>query len=447
MTQASQTASFGLPADDSSLTWRRSGVVSRRALLARAGALADHLPDAAHVINLYRSREAFLTVFVAALLRGQSNLLPPNQAHGTVAALARRFGAVYVVGEERFDHLGLAQPDPDLAAPLPAELRPVDIDPDHVAAIAFTSGTTGQPRDHPKTWRSLVVGAQLATRRFAFRGTNILATVPPQHMYGLETSIMVPLLCAAGVHDARPLLPEDIAGALGDMPPPRILVTTPIHLRACLEAGVRMPPVALIISATAPLSATLAERAEAAYGVQVREIYGCTEAGSVASRRTLDGDLWSPYDGLRLVHDGEAPVVEGGHVEAPVGLGDVLEADPSGGFRILGRHVDMVSIAGKRGSLEDLTWRLRSIEGIEDGLFVQPETSAGDRAERLAALFVSSSLDERDVLERLRRDIDPAFLPRPIVRVAALPRNELGKLPRTELLRLLRALRRAPGEP
>lgn len=430
---------------DSDLVWRRAGAVARGTLIARARALAERLPQADHVINLCQNREAFLTGFLAALLRAQTTLLPPNRARGTVSEIGRKFGAVYVIAEEPLDGLDLPQERLDLAALQEDCADPPVVAADHVAAITFTSGTTGEPRAHPKTWQSLAIGAELAERRFPFSGANILATVPPQHMYGLETSIMVPLIAGAAVHESRPLFPQDLADALAGMPPPRILITTPIHLRACVDSACAMPPLELIISATAPLSATLAERAETALRAPVREIYGCTEAGSVGSRRTLDGDLWAPYDGVRLVRDGEAPVVAGGHLEGPVGLADVLQADPSGAFRIVGRHVDMVSVAGKRASLGDLTWRLKSIEGVEDGVFIQPEASAGDRAERLAAMFVSSSLSEREVLERLKEHVDRAFLPRPIARVEALPRNELGKLPRGELLALLRRVRRAPS--
>ena len=56
---------------------------------------------------------------------------------------------------------------------------------------------------------------------------------------------------------------------------------------------------------------------------------------------------------------------------------------------------------------------------------------------RIAAVFVSETLDEAAVREALRHGIDPVFLPRPLRRVAALPRSETGKLPRAALLALL----------
>jgi acyl-coenzyme A synthetase/AMP-(fatty) acid ligase len=56
---------------------------------------------------------------------------------------------------------------------------------------------------------------------------------------------------------------------------------------------------------------------------------------------------------------------------------------------------------------------------------------------RIAALAVAPGLDEHAILDALRLAIDPLFLPRPLRLVAALPRNETGKLPRAALIALL----------
>ena len=80
--------------------------------------------------------------------------------------------------------------------------------------------------------------------------------------------------------------------------------------------------------------------------------------------------------------------------------------------------------------------RLLAIPGVRDGAMVQLDAQAGG-VRRIAALFVGDGIDERDVREALRRSVDPVFLPRPLRRVQALPRNETGKLPREALLRML----------
>jgi acyl-coenzyme A synthetase/AMP-(fatty) acid ligase len=68
---------------------------------------------------------------------------------------------------------------------------------------------------------------------------------------------------------------------------------------------------------------------------------------------------------------------------------------------------------------------------------LEPDPANGVR--RLAALVVAPALDEARILAILREGIDPVFLPRPLRRVAALPRNATGKLPRDALLAALRA--------
>ena len=121
---------------------------------------------------------------------------------------------------------------------------------------------------------------------------------------------------------------------------------------------------------------------------------------------------------------------------APVLLADVVELRGEGRFELRGRQADLLEIAGKRASLADLTRRLLEVPGVEDGaVFQLDDERAGVR--RIAAEYASDTLGEAAVREALRRSIDPVFLPRPLRRVRALPRNDTGKLPRTALLRLL----------
>ena len=222
-----------------------------------------------------------------------------------------------------------------------------------------------------------------------------------------------------------------------------MLVTTPFHLRAWLGAD---DPVAVetIISATAPLSLELAAETEARTGARLLEVYGCTEAGQVATRRPTQGVEWQLYPGLKLrEHEGRA-VVSGSHVEEPVALQDVIEAHADGvHFTLHGRFSDMVNIAGKRNSLGYLNHQLTSIEGVVDGVFFVPDEREPDGVTRLTAFVVAPKLTAAQVLAELRTRIDPAFLPRPLVKVDTLPRQITGKLPR-EALRALVARDDAP---
>ena len=163
------------------------------------------------------------------------------------------------------------------------------------------------------------------------------------------------------------------------------------------------------------------------------EIYGFTEAGSVASRRTVADDLWTLYDGMNI---GDGRVLSA-HLAEPVALADLVEVHSDGRFALMGRHQDLVNVAGKRTSLAYLNAVLNDIEGVLDGAFVADE-AAGERATRLMAMVVAPGLDRAEIAAALARRIDPLFLPRPLVLVDRLPRNETGKLPRDTLVALVR---------
>ena len=128
--------------------------------------------------------------------------------------------------------------------------------------------------------------------------------------------------------------------------------------------------------------------------------------------------------------------VSGPHLDGAVSTPDVIETHADGTITLLGRTADMVKVAGKRASLTDLTGKLLGVPGVEDGVVFMPSTER-DGA-RVAALAVAPTLTEAGILDALARHMDPVFLPRPLRIVERLPRNSLGKLPREELLALLR---------
>jgi acyl-coenzyme A synthetase/AMP-(fatty) acid ligase len=216
------------------------------------------------------------------------------------------------------------------------------------------------------------------------------------------------------------------------LPRPRALVTTPAHLRVLLAEPDDLPPADFLLCATAPLSPQLAARAEARFGAPLYEIYGCTESGGIASRRTVESDEWRAMTNVTLRADRKGTWVKGGHVETEVPLADVIELRGRGRFLLHGRTADLVNIAGKRTSLAHLNYHLNSIEGVRDGVFVVPEQE-GDAVIRLAAYVVAPGLTIETLMHALRQRIDAAFLPRPLHFVEALPRNETGKLPRQAL--------------
>ncbi|HAJ22401.1 MAG TPA: AMP-ligase, partial [Rhodospirillaceae bacterium] len=117
--------------------------------------------------------------------------------------------------------------------------------------------------------------------------TTLVATVPGQHMFGLESAVLLPLGCPwVTVLEERPFYPTDIVRVLESVPNRRVLITTPLHLRALLEQKIALPEIYRIVTATAPLAPELAIAAEAACGAQVIEVFGSTETGMIATRKT-----------------------------------------------------------------------------------------------------------------------------------------------------------------
>lgn len=399
------------------------------AFIAQAEALSRRLPDRQYLINLAEDRYFFLLGWVAACLRGQVILLPPDQGPATLDELRRDYPSHHVFDDTAAQ--GLVDESVAPATALPGWSLAVD----RVTAIVFTSGSTGRPQPHAKTWGSLFHNSRLAARDvLGGLARNVVATVPAQHMYGLEASLLCSVTAGCGLFRRKPFFPADVRAALAAVPEPRTLVTTPAHLRILAAADIDVPHLARVVSATAPLSAELAGQIEARWDTEVVEIYGCTEAGVMAHRRTTRSARWRALAGGAMVSVGGAAEYRAPQLPAPVPLPDVIENDGDE-FMLLGRAGDMIKVAGKRSSLQELTRQVLSVPGVTDAAVLMPEGPEGER--RPAALVVAPGLTTGAVLAVLRAIMEPVFVPRPLVLVDALPRNDLGKLPRDALLRML----------
>lgn len=423
------------------LAWREGQPISGAQFLAEAAALAEQLPARGQAVNLCQDRYHFALGLAAAALRGHVSLLPPNAMAATLQQLPAGDGAAYAMVDD----------DEPLDLPrLDLRTRPVVtsassavpmIDGGRAAVCLLTSGSTGAPQPHAKSWRALTVniGSQAErlaemTSRPSLHGMAIVATVPAQHSYGFESTVMLSLLGGAAFDAGRPFYPADVAQALNSVPRPRALVTTPFHLKTLLLSGVELPPVDLLLCATAPLTPQLAALAEQKMGGPLIEIYGCTEAGQLATRRTTAGQTWTTLGAVRIrQRDDETFIAHGGHVFAPTPLADILALHDDRQFGLLGRANDLIHVAGKRSSLAHLNFHLNRIDGVDDGAFWLPDEVPGTVV-RPVAFVVAPTLTAAQITQALRAHLEPAFVPRRVVHVNALPREATGKL-------TLRALR------
>jgi acyl-coenzyme A synthetase/AMP-(fatty) acid ligase len=435
------TPLIGPYSSDDVLAWGHGGSYSASRFLGDALFLAESLPDRSATLNLATNRYEFLVGLAAAIMRRQVTLLPQSRAPQALLRIAGDFAGSYALTDrddviEGIDSVSIRLREDQAPCPMDIPRIPVD----QIVAVAFTSGSTGRPVPNKKTWGALTSVARATGARLGVKAgdrTSVVATVPHQHMFGLEASIMLPIVHGLTMHAGRPLFPADIGSVLADVVGRWILVTTPLHLRACIVEGVSMPPGGLILSATAPLSCGLAQQAERHFRAEVHEIFGFAEAGSIAERRTIAGDRWQPLEDVLVEQEGPSCRVRAWYLPMPVPAPDRMTVDPDGTFIVHGREADQVNIAGHRVSLGDLNQTLLRIDGVQDGTFFLPDEEAG-LVTRLMAFVVAPGMTSEEIQRALRAHLDPVFLPRPLVCVPSLPRNATGKLPREAVQELAR---------
>ncbi len=417
-------------------------VITLSRFLYQASVLAEQfcqqLPDQCYIINLCHNRYLFSLAFAAAIIAERTTLLPANRLPDTVNALLQAYPNSVPVSEHALPEVQRSTVDPSAVLDLVGEVNHIpQIDPDGLAAVVFTSGSTGAASRIHKTWATLYYSSLVNAAEYGpqyHHPTHIVATVPPQHMWGLETSVLLPWFSPTVIGSSQPFFAADILNELRPLPRPRALVSTPVHLRALVESDAMLIPMDRIYSATAPLSMALAQRLEASTGAQITEVYGCSEAGCLAWREPIRDPRWQLFACFALSQQGQMSTISAAHLPEPVTLMDYLHVDAEGRFNLAGRHSDLVNIAGKRASLQELTQVLLDIEGVIDGVIFQPEEHSDGAVQRLAALVVAPGMTASEIRQALSRRIDPAFMPRPLRLVPALPRIDSGKLPRQSLL-------------
>jgi acyl-coenzyme A synthetase/AMP-(fatty) acid ligase len=167
--------------------------------------------------------------------------------------------------------------------------------------------------------------------------------------------------------------------------------------------------------------------------VPLHEIYGSTETGQIASRRTTASQAWQLLPDIQLEQETGQTFASGGHVEGKVELSDIIEILADRRFLLHGRCADLVNVAGKRSSLAYLNHQITAISGVIDAAFFLPEETVQDGITRLCAFVVAPKLKPQALLAELRERLDPVFLPRPLIFLDQLPRNSTGKLPISSL--------------
>ncbi|WP_336219969.1 AMP-binding protein [Citrobacter amalonaticus] len=232
----------------------------------------------------------------------------------------------------------------------------------------FTSGSTGEPKRVVKPISRLDCEAELLAARFADRmaGCRVVASVVPQHLYGLTFRIFLPMALGLPLHAAMLYYAEQLAAL--DNQHRYVFISSPAFLKR-LDHQLPPPPVEMILSAGGMLPWQDVTQTAAWLNAWPDEIYGSTETGILAWRYRQQEDVaWLPFPGVAFQAEGEAFRVFSPLIADTNGLllDDILHFSPDGQFRLMGRRGRVVKIEEKRISLSEVEQRLLELSGIRD---------------------------------------------------------------------------------
>ncbi len=485
------------PRGDLLVAFGREGERSDADLRRDVAALAARLPPARGSDLLLHCDDAyaFAVGLLATARAGARALLAPSRQPGLLRELAQEAHGALLDGDPPEALTGLPCWHPlDGANPGgPAEWNPLRLERDAPLAVLFTSGTTRSARRVEKAVRHLEDEVAVLEERFAAQlgsDTRILATVAPQHLYGLLFRVLWPLASRRAFLRSAVLHPEELAPH-SDGDAPFAVVTTPVTLRHLVERGDlsrRRASCRAIFSSGGPLAADLARRAAETLGSAPFELYGSTETGGVAVRQQERGDEpWRLLRGVEAESDSAtgclaitSPFTSVGEAVATdrerFVTGDRAAFTDTGEFWLLGRADRVIKVGEKRLSLPDMEERLRAHAAVADAALLalgkaakRPRSEAkpseawapaekGAGEPRVAAVVVPAAAawdgvaaDGRRALaktlsEHLAAHFERVLLPRAWRFVAALPSNAQGKLTQ-DALRALFTADSPPDEP
>jgi acyl-coenzyme A synthetase/AMP-(fatty) acid ligase len=324
--------------------------------------------------------------------------------------------------------------------------RPLELvrPPDQPFISLFTGGSTGKPRTWSKTPANLFGEALYLARTLGIgNGDRFLSTVPPQHIYGLLYSVLLPFVASARVLRRTFTFPREILGAL-QKEEATVLVGVPIHYRALRSGDLKRFSLRLAFSSAAPLDPGDAAFFLEKTGLAITEIYGSTETGGMAIRTSGENQgSWTPFtcvdwkilsERLCVRSDFVCPDLprdaDGFFVTA-----DRVSQTGETRFRFLGRADHIVKIAGKRVDLDEIRDKILRIPGVTDAYITTLPLNRARRAE-IAAL-VATDLPVRDLRTALRSMDESYGRPRRIRIVNAIPVLPNGKVDRMRIDQLL----------
>ena len=361
---------------------------------------------------------------------------------------------------------------------LPERIRPatgIIPRPDDTALLAYTSGTTGRPKGVPLTHRQVAVSIRVAMAAWRWHSDDVLVhALPLFHQHGLG-GLHTALIAGGTVHIRSKFSAADLVRVAADARA-SVLFAVPTIYQALVESASASPaavaaPMAgladlrLAICGSAPLSPALAGRLPAVLGRLPLIRYGTTESGLDVSNPVADsrGDtVGVPLPGvlarIRATEglpdpgaDGEiqlrGPQLFTGYWNDPAATeaaftpdgwfrtGDIGTVDPATGHLVIrGRTKEMIITGGLNVYPREVEIALESHPSVAEAAVAGV---ADERwGERVTAWVVSADgygFDEAALIAHARTLLAGYKCPKRVFRVAALPRNQLGKIVRSAL--------------
>jgi long-chain acyl-CoA synthetase len=364
---------------------------------------------------------------------------------------------------------------------LPAAPEDFPADPaveDDVAAILYTSGTTGFPKGVMLTHRNLVTNCESALKRITLtRGDVTLCILPMFHSFAwtalvlTATRLTLKLVISSSIAPAKPWLKA--MGAHGVT----LFAAVP-QVYAALGREARnwktraflkfwaLRKVRIAVSGAAPLPPAVAQAFRDAVGIGIIEGWGLTETSPVATVTPPGaiklGYVGTPIDGCRLkiVDDAEHPLAQGAEGEICVSgdnvmkgywnlpdatkaaftkdgwlkTGDVGLLDEDGYLAIRDRKKDMIIVKGLKVFSAQIEAAIAENPAVEESAVIGVPDEAGDEIiKAFVVLKKGCACDKSALLHFFKEKFDPYKRPRDVDIVESLPKNALQKVLKREL--------------
>jgi len=339
---------------------------------------------------------------------------------------------------------------------------------DDLAAMVYTSGTTGRSKGAMLTHANLTSNALSLHAIWRFTpGDVLLHVLPIYHVHGLFVALHTAMLNASTVMFCERYDPEQVIALL---PESTVMMGVPTHYARLLEQDQFTADVCrnvrLFTSGSAPMTEQLHDAFTKRTGHQILERYGMTETGMITSNPyegdRVPGTVGFPLPAVRIrvvdANGNECPTGEVGVVEVRgpnvfsgywrlpertdaehhdgwFVTGDVGSVDSEGRLTLEGRSGDMIISGGLNVYPREIELALDAQPGVvESAVIGIPDADFGERV--VAALVTSTEATDLDAIEAaLRERLAPFKIPKTMIVVDELPRNSMGKVQKVSLRR------------